>query len=158
MNPEKVADGYAADLLMPNYIFKPIARQQKQLSWKTVDALADVFDTSLTATAIRLVEGDYFPALLVCHAKVGRRWFVRAPSVPSRWFPQDVLDANSFAFDVLFGDSKDDPMQRKIGAEAWFDRYDAERFEIQEQSCRVGEEILTLLVLTDQRMLADYLA
>ena len=155
MNPEKVADGYAADLLMPGYIFKPIAQQQKHLNWKTVDALAGVFDTSLTATAIRLVEGDYFPALLVCHAKGGRRWFVRAPSIPSRWFPQDVLDANSFAFDVLFGDGRDDPMPRKIRGDAWFDRYDAERFDLQEQSCRIGDEILTLLLITDQKMLDD---
>lgn len=155
-SPERVADGYAADLIMPLYLFRPLARQHGKLTLKTVAALADIFEGSQTATAIRLVESDHAPALVVCHGPNGRKWFTRAPSVPERWFPRDDLDADSFAFGVLFGSKPDDTAPRRIGAEAWFDRHEADRFEIHEQSMRCGpNEVLTLLTMTDQQMLAE---
>ncbi len=156
LSPERTADGYAADLLMPYYLFRPLARQQSKLTFKAVAALADTFNTSKPATAIRLVESDHSPALLVCHGPRGRKWFTRAPSVPQIWFPQDALDADSYAFGVQFGRNPDDPLPRKIGAEAWFDRRGADRFELHEQTIRTGpDETLTLLLISDSRMLED---
>lgn len=156
VSPERTADGYAADLLMPNYLFRPLAKAQKKLNFASIKALADAFNASQTATAIRLVEADFAPAMLVCHGPQGRKWFVRSPSVPDRWFPQDNLDAESYAFGIQFGADPDGPILRKIGADAWFDRAGADRFEIQEQTIRTGPgETLTLLVFCDERMLGD---
>lgn len=156
LSPERTADSYAADLLMPHYLFKPLARQHRRLTFQAIEGLASAFDTSLTATAIRLVESDHSPAILVCHGPRGRKWFTRAPSVPSKWFPQDTLDAQSFAFEVLFGARPNDSTPRKIGADGWFDRRDAGRFEIHEQTVRTGQdEILTVLLLNDEEMLED---
>ena len=156
LSPERTADGYAADLLMPYYLFQPLARQQSKLTFKAVTALADTFNASKPAAAIRLVESDHSSALLVCHGPRGRKWFTRAPSVPQVWFPQDALDADSYAFGVQFGGKPDDPMPRKIGAEAWFDRRGADRFELHEQTIRTGpDETLTLLLISDSRMLED---
>lgn len=156
LSPERIADGFAADLLMPTYLFRPHARQHAKLTFKVVQALAEIFRTSQTATAIRLVESDHSPALLVCHGPKGRKWFTRAPTVPQKWFPQDSLDTESFAFDVLFGSKPDDPMPRKIGADAWFDRREAERFEVHEQTRRTGpDEVLTLVLISDAAMLEE---
>ncbi|TIU52055.1 MAG: ImmA/IrrE family metallo-endopeptidase [Mesorhizobium sp.] len=156
LSPERAADGYAADLLMPHYLFRPLARQLGKLTFKAVRALADAFTTSQTATAIRFVESDHSPALLVCHSSRGRKWSTRGPSVPEKWFPQDALDADSFAFGVLFGGKPDDSMPRRIGAEAWFDRWDAQRFEVHEQTYRTGpDEILTLVLISDPKMLDE---
>ena len=141
---------------MPNYLFRPMARDHKKLDFAAVKALAEAFDASRTATAIRLVESDHTPAMLICHQPQGRKWFTRSPSVPERWFPQDALDADSFAFDIQFGAAPDGSRLRKIGADAWFDRGGADRFEIQEQTIRVGpDETLTLLVFTDAAMLEE---
>ena len=156
LSPERSADGYAADLLMPYYLFRPLTRRQGKPTFKAVAALAEIFDTSTTATAIRFVESDCSPALLVCHGPKGRRWFTRAPSVPQRWFPQDNLDADSYAFGIQFGKSHNDPIPRKIGADAWFDRRDAERFEVHEQTIRTSpSETLTLVLISDSKMLED---
>jgi hypothetical protein len=156
LSPERLADTYAADLLMPYYLFRPFARQQGKPTFKAVSALADIFDTSKPATAIRYVESDCFPSLLVCHGPKGRKWFTRAPSVPQKWFPRNDLDADSFAFGVQFGNRPDDPIPRKIGADAWFDRWDAERFEVHEQTMRVGSsETLTLVLINETKMLDD---
>jgi hypothetical protein len=156
MSPERVANTFAADLLMPKYLFVPVARAYPKLNFKTVAEIAGVFRTSLTATAIRLVDWDHSPALLVCHSSSGRKWFTRGPSVPSRWFPRDNLDADSFAFGILHGGRPDDAVPRKIGAEAWFDRWEAQKFEVHEQSARTaGDEVLTLVLITDVRMLDE---
>jgi hypothetical protein len=154
---ERAADLYAAQLLMPSYIFDPIARAYPKLTFQTVNALADLFDTSVTATAIRLVEGRHSPSILVCHGPKGRKWFTRSPDVPDRWFPQDDLDAESFAFGVLFGNQPNDSVARKIGADAWFDRAEASRYEVLEQTFRTGDdEILTLVSIRDGAMLDEW--
>jgi Zn-dependent peptidase ImmA (M78 family) len=153
---ERAANTYAADLLMPAYLFRPLAAQHAKTNLKAINSLADVFQSSQTATAIRLVENDHNPAMLVCHGPNGRKWFARAPSVPQRWFPQVALDPDSFALDVLYGRAPENANPRKIGADAWFDRREAERFEIHEQSWRTGpNEILTLLLIGDEEMLED---
>jgi hypothetical protein len=73
-----------------------------------------------------------------------------------RWFPQGQLDSESPAFDVLFGGQAEQSFPAVIGAEAWFDRDEAARYELREQTIRVSSnEILTLLLITDGRMLED---
>lgn len=153
-SPERVADCYAADLLMPHYLFKPQAKQLKRITFKTVGELADAFSTSLTATAIRLVEADLFPALVVCHGPAGRKWFASAPMIPRKWFPQKDLDPDSTAFNVQFGNAPGSVHPTKVGAEAWFDRHDAERYEVYEQAMRLSpNESLSIVTIIDDLML-----
>jgi hypothetical protein len=94
--------------------------------------------------------------MLICHASNGRRWFKSAKDIPSRWFPRDDLDADSYAFDVLFG-QEDRSRIVKMGAAAWFDRSEANRYEIFEETIRIGgNEILTLLTLNAPKMLEEW--
>jgi hypothetical protein len=154
---ERVADAYAADLLLPHYLFRPIVQQYKRLTAQTVRELADLFDTSLTATAIRLIESKHSPVVLVCHGPDGRKWFRRSPDVPERWFPRTDLDPDSFAFDLLFGSGPGEARPCLIGADAWFDRHEADRYELHEHSIRIADdEILTLLLIEDGAMLTDW--
>jgi hypothetical protein len=105
LSRERAADRFASSLLMPDYIFRPIARSYPKVDFQTVRAISELFDTSTTATAIRLIEDRYFPAVLVCHGPRGRKWFTCSPEVPDRWFPRDDLSTDSFAFGVLFSES-----------------------------------------------------
>lgn len=153
---EQTANRFASNLLLPGYLVEPIARAFPRLTLKAVRDTASVFGTSLTATAIRLVEIGHCPSMLICHGHRGRKWFVRSPGVPGRWFPQEQLDADSYAIDVLHGRRDEQPSPRKIGADAWFDRREAERYEVQEQSVLVGPaEILTILNFVDGDMLEE---
>jgi hypothetical protein len=75
--------------------------------------------------------------------------------VPERWFPRPDLAAGSFAFSVLYAGAAEDSYPRKIGADAWFDRWEAERYEVHEQTIRTADdEILTLVRIDDSAMLA----
>lgn len=154
-DPERIADDYAADLLLPGYLFRPLANRLSRVTLDAAQELAEAFNTSLTATAIRLVEKGPEPSMLICHEREGRKWFTRGREVPSRWFPRAELDADSYAFDVMFGDEQKSRFAL-IGADAWFDRWDAGKFELYEQSIRISaDEILTLLVFKDDLMLKD---
>lgn len=154
-DPERVADSYAADLLMPPYLFEPIANKAGKCNFKVVDDLRGEFKTSITATAIRLVEYGPEPAILVCHTQKGREWFRRPDHIPERWFPQKELDADSYAIDVLYG--KDDGSRRRLmDAEAWFDSWFAKKYQLYEETRQITDgKILTILVFKDEAMLDE---
>lgn len=152
-DPERVADAYAADLLLPPYLFIPRCDALDELTFESIVALSRDFSTSVTATALRMVELGPEPAMLVCHDRNGRRWFFRPPHIPRRWFPRDELDISSPARDTLNGGARVGRRQR-VGAEIWFDTHNADHHEIFEQSFRTATgEILTILVFRDYEML-----
>lgn len=152
---ERVANRYAADLLMPGFLFDPLSATQQRVDFAAVDGLATAFDVSRIAAAIRLVERSRFAAFIICHGPTGRRWFNRSTHVPERWFPHDQLDPRSGAFNIQFGTAADQASPRRVTAAAWFGR-DAERYEIIEQTVRgVGADTITLLQFTDPKMLSD---
>ena len=106
---------------------------------------------------IRLIESRLSPAILICHGRQGRKWFARSPDVPERWFPQEQLDPESFAYDLLFRLGDEQAYPRLIDADAWFDRPEAHRYELHEQSVRTADdEILTILRLNNADMLEDW--
>lgn len=155
LDPERIADNYAADLLLPPYLFVPRANALGRTTIENIEALANEFSASITATAIRFVEYGPEPAMLVCHSSEGRKWFNRPRHIPERWFPRKELDSDSLAFDVLFGRQRRS-RRALMDAETWFDRAEAVRYELLEQSVRIADdEILTLLVFKDDEMLED---
>ncbi len=72
---ERQADSFSADLLMPWFLFQPVAQSYSHANFKTVSEIAKRFKTSLTATSLRLIDSNSFPALLVCHDQHRRLWF-----------------------------------------------------------------------------------
>jgi uncharacterized protein DUF955 len=148
LNPEYQADQFASDLILPNYLFRPRITKLKKITLAAVREIGDEFQASLTATLIKLVTSDCFPVLIVCHDRTRRRWFRRAPMVPGWWFPRDDLDADSFAFEMLFKGTSESAFPRKVGADAWFEFRNCDRYEVQEQSFLLpNDEVLTLLIL-----------
>ena len=152
---EKQADRFAADLLMPRYLFIPSAAQLKRPDFEGIDELATTLSTSRLATALRCVDIGTWPVILICHGSSGRRWFKRAASVPDEWFPREDLDPSSPSFLVLFG-TVERTRSQNVAASLWFDRRDASRYRITEQSLKAhGGTMLTLLTLTDPKMLTQ---
>jgi hypothetical protein len=153
---ERAADQYAANLLMPWSMFKAECRFHQRLDLKALKIMAGTFNTSLTATLIRMVHSGFFgTAMLVMHGSRGRKWHLGADGIPGYWFPKKDLNRESFAFELLHNaNAQDQSFPRKIGADAWFDNWAAERHELTEQSFRIqGEGIVTILLL-DRAMLA----
>src|SRR5215211_4690008 len=153
LNPEHQADIFASDLILPDYLFRPRAARLKRVTLSAARELAGEFNASLTATLLKLVKGNSFPILVVCHNEQRRRWFHSAPMLPGWWFPREELDAESFAFEMLFGSAAESSFPRKVGAGAWFDFRNADRYEIQEQSFLLpNQEVLTVLTIPTESL------
>lgn len=151
---EKQADRFAADLLMPRYLFASSLAEMKKPDFEGVDALAGLYSTSRIATSLRMVELGNWPIVLICHSRSGRRYFKRSHLIPDHWFPREDVDASSPSFQVLFG-TVDRTRPQNVSASLWFDRRDANRFNILEQSVKAhGNEMLTILTFADRKMLA----
>lgn len=155
---ENRADNYAANLLMPNYLFRPTMRTFRRLDFDVIRKTSDIFGVSITAAAIRCIDTGDFPAILICHNHKGRSWFNRSSLVPDRWFPRFELQPESSAMDILFGQRTSAQISRlgSVSAEAWFDRHDAHKYDLLEQTFRLGpSEALSLLILEDEEMLVE---
>lgn len=154
-DPERIADAYAADLLMPAYLFTPAAKAHRRLTFEAADEIAAEFATSRTATALRLLDLGPEPGMLICHAPGERRWrwFRRGAAVPDRWFPRDDVDADSGAMEVLYG-GVDRTRRTLVTADAWFDRRGADTLEVYEQTQRLSNgDALTIVAFRSPEML-----
>ena len=153
-DPESRANQYAADLLLPAFLFQPRAAGQEMV-FQTVRALGDEFQTSLTATAIRLVEKGSFPAMLICYGAEGRRWFSRGPDVSDEIWPAKQIHHETAAFEVLFA-GKEQRKPVEADADTWIEHRNAYRYTVFEDSVKISDDaILTLIWWKDESQLVD---
>ncbi|MDQ1902353.1 ImmA/IrrE family metallo-endopeptidase [Paracoccus sp. WLY502] len=155
-NPkERVADRYAADLLMPGFLMREAVRGRR-LDLNLIEHIADLFNVSRLAAAVRLLEMEHEPCVLIRHSMVGMPWRLISSSVDRRWTPRLRVESDSHAYGILSGHLGDQPRSETVSAEDWFENDDAHRFEVAEQSFRcLDGEVLTLIVLRDEGMLAE---
>jgi hypothetical protein len=151
LDPERQANDFASNLLLPRYLVRPKILKLKRPTLAAAHEIAEEFKASMTATLIRMVAEDCFPILLVCHGKDRRHWFRRATMIPNWWFPREDLDAQTFAFEVLHNHAAEDAFPRKNGAGAWFEFRNVDRYEIYEQSFPLpNSEVLTVLTIPEE--------
>lgn len=150
---ESVANMYASDLLLPAHMFKPVANK-KAATFETVRALADSFQTSLTATSIRLVQHGSFPSMVICSNAAGRKWFVRSRELEEvNLWPRRDLSQDSLAFGLLRG-TKSATGPEDVDADTWIDHRDAGEYVIKEDSVKITPDlVLTLLWWKDEAQL-----
>jgi Zn-dependent peptidase ImmA (M78 family) len=150
LNPERQADTFASDLILPNYLLIPRIQKLKRVTLTAAREVSDEFCASLTATLLKMTLSNKFPMAIACYNKTKRRWFKRAPMIQSWWLPLRALDRQTFAADMLFSGAAEENFPRKIPADAWFDFKGSDRFEVTEQSFLLpGEEVLTVLGLPE---------
>ena len=151
-NPETRANRYASDLLMPLRMFKPRASALKRIDFNSVKSLAKTFTTSLSATAIRLVEHGPLPAMLICSSIDRVEWFVQGDETKRLW-PKHPSPA-TYAYDILHATR--DEGSGYVSATSWFDHPLAERHQIHEHSVRAYQGlVLSLLWWRNEGMLIE---
>ena len=151
-NVETRANRYASELLMPKFMFEPRARA-RPMTLRTASDLADAFQTSLTATSIRLVELGSFPAMLVCSDDRRVRWFRRGAEVPRSLWPE-AAGQLTFASELLQGAADGANTSGDVNSDQWFSS--APRHRVHEDSRRIsGNVVLTLLWWKDEEPLLE---
>ncbi len=154
-NVERIADAYAADLILPRFMITPKLEALDEFSFHELIDLAGTFSASVTATAIRAVRMTREPVILVAHNLFGKRW--QWPSVTAMGLSvRSDVDPRSTAFRMLSAEGKLVP-PRKEPASYWFERRHIEQFDIRAQSMTTVEgESLTLLRIMDQELIDIY--
>lgn len=152
---ERVADVYAADLLLPPFMVAPRLVELEPIRMESVVEVARTFSTSLTAAAIRIMRITKDPVILVAHSLYGKRW--QWPSITAAGISiRSDIDARSSALYAAAGVGKLTP-PKKEPAGYWFDRRHIDQFEVSVQNMRTGEgEALSLVRIVDERLLAIY--
>jgi Zn-dependent peptidase ImmA (M78 family) len=150
-DPERLANVYAVDLLLPESMFLPRVKN-KDITFDTVRALASEFETSLTATAIRVVKFGSFPSILVCSEDGRKKWAIFGPDIFLRL--RDEPGPNSIAYGLLHGSENAD-RPSDIYADEWVEHRHADRYSVREHSIRSGFGVLTLLWWKDERLLLE---
>lgn len=149
---ETEANRYASDLLMPEFMFKPRAKD-RPITFETVSFLKNVFRTSLTATAIRLVDQGSYPAMLVCSDAQRVCWPWRGVEVPRSLWPQ-TPGPMTFASELLQGTSHETKTSGEVCSDQWFSS--VRPHSIHEDSRRIHSGlVLTLLWWTDEGPLIE---
>jgi hypothetical protein len=149
-NPERRANRFAADLLMPTYLFGPAAKN-REITLATVRDLAREFQTSLTATAIRWVETGSFPSLVVCSTRAGIKWKARDRDLPEAIQLRDSPGIYTNAYELLQGKT---PARNPVSVQAddWITHYAAKHYHIQEDSVLIYDGVvMSLLWWKDER-------
>ena len=139
-DPESLANRYATELLLPDYMVRPrLCKQVPTLA--TVQELAGTFTTSLTATALRVVDLGMWPSMVVCYSKDKRRlWFKRGRDVPDKIWPLRALSEDSLAFAILRG-AEPSAATEEVDADAWIDLPDAGDYTLVESSFKVRRSL-----------------
>ncbi len=153
---EKEADSFAAHLLLPAPLFKPTVAQLGQPNFQQLKNVAEEFETSLMATALRLADIDTLPVIVACYSRDGKRWSLPSSHIPKRWFLKDKLDEDTFTYDLL-NSGKECRYLGKQSADAWFENDDAGKYEVLEQCISsVGGTALVLLYLQSAMLDAGF--
>ena len=152
--PETRANEFAADLLMPAFLFSPRV-QGLEVTLDTAKLLAETFRTSLTATTLRLVTHGDKPAAMVVSNGTTRDWYRLGPDVPVRLRPHAMLHDGCGPLQILkSGERFSEPVT--VEADMWIDHRRADRYEIVEHCFRVSDDrVVTLLWWQDESQIID---
>ena len=111
-------------------------------------ALANDFNTSLTAAAIKLAKRATAPACIVCHNQSRLLWHQRNGTFPSELFVLGELHQDTDAFGIAFGAAAGLSRPRKEPADRWLSGGGAYRLTIESQSIKLPDStVLTMLSL-----------
>ncbi len=156
-NPERRANDYAADLLLPESMFVPLAKN-RPITFATGRELADKFRMSGTATAIRLVQFGSFPAMVVCSEKGKRKWFFRGKDVPGSIWPTDEPGKDTNAYELLTG-SAESVAPGDVYADEWINHEEAGQYSVYEDSIQIAPNLVLSLIWwkgeKQERMLSE---
>ena len=153
-NPENRANRFASDLLLPAKMFRPLSKGLP-ITFASVQELAGVFQMSLSATAIRLVEYGSYPSMLVCNSAAGRQWYIASSTVSGRLWPVDRPGQSTLAAALLNRRNLAEGPQN-VRADQWIKNFRADRYWIKEDSIPwSNQSVLSLIWWEDESQLTD---
>lgn len=142
------ANAFAAELLMPTPMVADILRYASP-TFEFVRKISGRFGTSLTASAIRLVEQINYPAIVVFSENNRVTWCNKSPKANHLFLERgSPISADTSAWNCM---TEPDEMEapEAVDAHAWFSNYRySDRLSIEEQSVVLGDYGITMTLLS----------
>jgi Zn-dependent peptidase ImmA (M78 family) len=146
---ELEANVFAAELLMPSFLFSDVMRYRSPTIASAL-SLAEKFQTSFTAAALRMVQFSDLPVFVAFSVDQRLKWYHRSKSAESYFFKQigSELDGDSLARYSV--DDLDEPTTPEyVETSAWFPGdYNRHRFKVLEESVELGDYNVTVSIIT----------
>lgn len=142
---EAEANVFASEVLMPRNLFYPMCRSLEP-SFEAISKLSKVFDTSLTATALRFIDSTKENCFLVWAENLKVVWWRKNKSrlfIDKNW----ELKSKTMAWECIKGNLEQTQM-KKVAPESWFlDIPENMIVSASEQAIRFGNSSITLSLL-----------
>ncbi|SFI37538.1 protein of unknown function [Collimonas sp. OK307] len=135
---ETLANNFASQLILPDYIFNPYAAG-KLITIDAAEKIAAVFSASLTATAIKMVRNATIPAWIVCHRQRGIAWFFKSSFAQDDIFLRKDLHEDTEGFALLYGEVHARTRVKLESGSLWFSNRDASRYQVRTQSTKAQD-------------------
>ncbi len=152
---EQRANKFAAELLLPRSMLRAHLGDVAP-NLDAVRSVAERFDVSLTAAAIRVVKLSQHPAMVICMGPRGRHWFFSSELVPNRLWPVKDIQKGSLLGTLTrrAGASNGDV----VAADVWTDHADAHEHELREDSIMITDALaLTVITWPDEAQIVALL-
>lgn len=145
---EARANAFSAQLLMPDHIL-PIYRDGLDVTASSIEKLAITFQVSRTSMAIRFVETNDLPCMLICWQKSGvRKWFTSNSIIPENIWPHKHVQNPSTMF------TKSDGVE--VDADKWISGEDSESYAVIESVFTNSFDWFTLIWWRDESQLTRH--
>lgn len=143
---EEEANAFAGALLMPSRMFSPYCTDS-QPDLSVILKLTEIFNTTVTATALRFIDESRYPCVIVFSKNRKIVWW-KAKRTDGFWIDSGVeVSPHSSAWEPQKGESR-----HRVNARFWFS--EVERYRdvvLYEQSMILGQYgVLTLLSIEDR--------
>ena len=142
-DPESRANAFASELLIPKPMLLP-RLQGRKADLSTLTELADIFRTSMTSTACRVLDMQTHPTMVVCHTRAKRLWYRSSREVQDVLRPLRNLSKDSVAWGLLQGNGTSG--SEEVDADAWIDHPDAGDYTVFESSFLATPEMVVSLL------------
>lgn len=151
LHPERQADNFASDLILPNYMFFPRLHPIRRLRLQEIGEIAEEFRASQTATLLKVVDSRRYPIIVACYGRDGLVWFRRSEIVPSWWRLRKDLNPDTYAGQALYDSATPELWPRSMPAEEWFDFKGSDRYEVKEQAfVAAPDRVIAVLTISDE--------
>jgi len=121
-NPVEIeADFFASSLLMPESRIKQDCFRQK-FNFELIEKISQKYNTSITATVLKLMTIDHHPIMIVCSINNNIKWFKYSHDFPFKWLkkPNGIVPKDSLAGEY-FRIRKKHEKTVPVAADDWFE-------------------------------------
>ena len=121
--------------------------RDRKISLDVASLLANDFEASLTAAAIKLVKRTTVSACIACHDQSRLLWHQRSPGFSPEFYVASELHQDTDAFRLAFGASGMSRSKREP-ANRWMSGPNSHRLEAMTQSIKLPDAtVLTMIAL-----------